>query len=172
MRLGVVLLILALLDYAWQRHRHERDLRMTKQEVKDELRSMEGSPEVRRRQRQVQLQLATQRLRRDVPTADVVVTNPPHVAVAIAYEVETMLAPKVVAKGAAEVALRKRQIAAEFDIPVVERPPLARALFDAVDVGAYVPERLYRAIAEILAYVYELTGRSGVTARRRLAGVT
>ena len=172
MRLGVVLLILALLDYAWQRHRHERDLRMTKQEVKDELRSMEGSPEVRRRQRQVQLQLATQRLRRDVPTADVVVTNPTHVAVAIAYEVETMLAPKVVAKGADEVALRIRQIAAEFDIPVVERPPLARALFDAVDVGAYVPERLYRAIAEILAYVYELTGRSGVAARRRLAGVT
>ena len=116
--------------------------------------------------------MATHRLRRDVPTADVVVTNPTHVAVAIAYEVETMIAPKVVAKGADEVALRIRQIAAEFDIPVVERPPLARALFDAVDVGAHVPERLYRAIAEILAYVYELTGRSGVAARRRLAGVT
>jgi flagellar biosynthetic protein FlhB len=165
MRLAVALLILALLDLAWQRYRHERDLRMTKEEVKDELRSMEGDPLVKRRRREVQLQLIIQRLRKDVPTADVVVTNPTHVAVAIRYDTETMIAPKVIAKGADLIALRIRQIAAEFGIPIVERPPLARALYESVDVGQYVPERLYRAIAEILAYVYELTGRSPVARR-------
>jgi flagellar biosynthetic protein FlhB len=169
MRLSAALLILALLDFAWQRYRHERDLRMTKEEVKDELRSMEGSPEAKRRQRQVQLQLATQRLRRDVPTADVVVTNPTHVAVAIRYDMDTMPAPKVVGKGADEIALRIRQIAVEFGIPIVERPPIARALHESVAVGDYVPERLYRAIAEILAYVYELTGRSPAVGPRARA---
>lgn len=169
--LGVALLILALLDFAWQRYRHGQDLKMTKNEVRDELRNMEGDPKIKQRQRQVQLQLATQRLRRDVPTADIVVTNPTHVAVAVRYDADTMVAPKVVAKGADEIALRIRQIAAEFNIPTVERPPLARALFDAVDVGAYVPQQLYQAIAEVLAYVYELTGRSTLHRRRELAGV-
>ena len=135
------------------------------------MRSMEGDPEVKRRQRQVQLQLATQRIRRDVPTADVVVTNPTHVAVAIRYDAETMAAPKVIAKGADQIALRIRQTAVEFGIPIVERPPLARALYESVDVGEYVPERLYKAIAEILAYVYELSGRSVAVRRRDLVGV-
>jgi flagellar biosynthetic protein FlhB len=169
MRLGVALIILALLDFVWQRYRHERDMRMTKEEVKDELRSMEGDPHIRRRRREVQLQLTLQRLRRDVPQADVVVTNPTHVAVAIRYEPEKMAAPKVVAKGADLLALRIRQLASEFRIPIVQRPPLARALYEAVDVGQYVPERLYQAIAEILAYVYELTGRSPLTHRRQRA---
>jgi flagellar biosynthetic protein FlhB len=171
MKLSVALLILALLDFAWQRFRHERDLRMTKEEVKDELRSMEGDPSIKRRRRQLQLQMAMQRLRKDVPKADVVVTNPTHLAVAIAYDAETMIAPKVVAKGADEIALRIRQIAAEFGIPIVERKPLARALYDTVDVGQYIPEQFYRAIAEILAYIYELTGRSPAAARRELVGV-
>lgn len=165
-RLSVALLILALLDLAWQRYKHERDLKMTKEEVKDELRSMEGDPLVKRRRREIQMQLALQRVRKDVPTADVVVTNPTHVAVAIRYDVETMTAPKVVAKGADLLALRIRQIAAECGIPIVGRPPLARALYESVEVGGYIPERLYRAIAEILAYVYELTGRSPVGGRR------
>ncbi len=165
-RLSVALLILALLDLAWQRYKHERDMKMTKEEVKDELRSMEGDPIVKRRRREIQLQLAMQRMRKDVPTADVVVTNPTHVAVAIRYDVETMSAPKVVAKGADLLALRIRQIAAECGIPIVGRPPLARALYESVEVGGYIPERLYRAIAEILAYVYELTGRSPVGGRR------
>jgi flagellar biosynthetic protein FlhB len=171
MRLSAALLILALLDLAWQRYRHERDLRMTKEEVKDELRSMEGDPQIKRRRREVQLRLALQRLRKDVPTADVVVTNPTHVAVAIRYQADTMPAPKVVAKGADLVALRIRQIAAEFRIPIVQRPPLARALYESVDVGQYIPERLYRVIAEILAYVYELAGRSVVTRSPNRAGV-
>lgn len=160
MRLAVALLILALLDLAWQRYKHERDMRMTKEEVKDEFRSMDGDPKIKQRRREVQFQLAMQRLKRDVPTADVVVTNPTHVAVAVRYDVKTMPAPKVVAKGADQIALRIRQIAMEFGIPIVERPPLARALHEAVEVGECIPERLYRAVAEILAYVYELTGRS------------
>ncbi len=171
-RMAAALLILALLDVAWQRHRHSRDLRMTKEEVKDEFRSMEGDPLVKRRRREVQFQVAMQRIRRDVPKADVVVTNPTHVAVAISYDADTMAAPKVVAKGADYVALRIRQIAAEFSIPIVQRPPLARTLFETVDVGQFIPERLYQAIAEILAYVYELTGRppAGVRAAASTGG--
>ncbi|MCH8148973.1 MAG: flagellar biosynthesis protein FlhB [Planctomycetes bacterium] len=159
MRLSVALFILALLDVAWQRYRHSRDLRMTKEEVKDELRSMEGDPKLKQRRRQVQLQLAMQRLRNDVPTADVVVTNPTHYAVAIRYDNESMLAPKVVAKGADYLALRIRQIAAEFGIPLVERAPLAQALYANVEVGQSIPEKFYQAVAEILAYVYELSPR-------------
>ena len=169
-RLAVAMMILALFDVVWQRFRHEKDLRMTKEEVKDEFRSMEGDPEIRRRRRQIQLQLAAQRLRHDVPTADVVVTNPTHVSVAIRYDAETMPAPKVVAKGADYLALRIRQIAREHGVPIVERKPLARALFDSVEPGSYIPERFYRAIAEILAYVYDLTNRMPHDGRGQLVG--
>ncbi|MHC4234935.1 MAG: flagellar biosynthesis protein FlhB, partial [Planctomycetota bacterium] len=158
--LAVVLLVLALIDYAYQRHRHEKDLKMTKQEVRDELRSMEGDPVVKRRRREVQMQLAYQRLKQDVPQADVVVTNPTHVAVAVSYDAKTMAAPKVVAKGADHMAVRIRQIASSAGVPILERPPLARALYETVEVGRAIPERFYQAVAEILAYVYELTGRN------------
>jgi len=155
-RLGILLLVLALLDYAWQRYRHEREMRMTKEEVKDELRSMEGDPQIRRRRRQAQLQMAARRLRKDVPQADVIVTNPTHLAIAIRYDANSMTAPKVIAKGADYLALRIRLIAQEFGVPIVERKPLARALYESVEVGQYVPERFYHAIAEILAYIYSL----------------
>jgi len=158
-KLSAVLILLALLDFAWQKYRHERDLKMTKEEVKDEMRSMEGDPVVRRRRREVQLQLAMQRLKKDVPTADVVVTNPTHLALAIRYDSDTMPAPRLVAKGADHMAVRIRQIAIEAGIHIVERKTLARAMYEAIEVGEYVPERFYRAIAEILAYVYELSGR-------------
>lgn len=158
-KLSAVLIVLALLDYAFQKYRHERDLRMTKDEVKDEMRSMEGDPVVRRRRREVQLQLAAQRLKNDVPTADVVVTNPTHLALAIRYDADAMPAPRLVAKGADHMALRIRQIAIESGVPIVERKALARAMYEAVEVGEYIPERFYRAVAEILAYVYELSGR-------------
>lgn len=162
-RLGVTLaalfVLLAILDYVWQRYRNERSLRMTKEEVKDELRSMEGDPAIKRRRRQLQLQLVAQRLKKDVPKADVVITNPTHVSVAVAYDGDTMPAPKVIAKGADEMALRIREIARGAGVPIVERKPLARALFESVEVNQYIPERFYQAIAEILAYVYELTGR-------------
>ncbi|MEK7710765.1 MAG: flagellar biosynthesis protein FlhB [Planctomycetota bacterium] len=170
MKLSAALLVLALIDYVWQRYRHERDLRMTKEEVKDELRSMEGDPHIKRRRRQLQLQLAMQRLRKDVPKADVIVTNPTHFAVAIRYDPDAMVAPQVVAKGADYVAIRIRQIAAEFGIPLVERKPLARALYESVEVGQFIPERFYRAVAEILAYIYELTGRSPLRRTEALAG--
>lgn len=159
MRLAVVLLLLALLDFAWQKYRHEREMRMTKEEVKDELRNMEGDPQIKRRRRQAQLQMAMRRLRKEVPTADVVVTNPTHLAIAIRYDSKSMVAPRVVAKGADYLALRIREIAKEFGIPIVERKRLARALFDAVEVGQDIPEKFYRAIAEILAYIYELSGK-------------
>jgi flagellar biosynthetic protein FlhB len=159
-RVSAVLLVMALLDFAYQRYSHQRDLKMTKEEVRDELRSMEGDPVVKRRRREVQFQLAMQRLKKEVPQADVVVTNPTHLALAIRYEVETMPAPKVVAKGADYMALRIRQIAEEHGIPIVERKSLARAMYEAVEVGEYIPERFYQAVAEILAYVYELSGRA------------
>jgi flagellar biosynthetic protein FlhB len=158
-RLSAVLLILALLDYAYQRYRHERDLRMTKEEVKDEMRSMEGDPVIKRRRREVQMRLAMQRLKKDMAQADVVVTNPTHLAIAMQYDPALMSAPKVVAKGADYMALRIRRLAVEYGVPVVERKALARMMYDAVEVGQTIPERFYQAIAEILAYVYELTGR-------------
>jgi flagellar biosynthetic protein FlhB len=159
LKIGAVLLVLALIDYAYQRWQRIQDLRMTKQEVKDELRRMEGDPLMRSRRRQVQQQLAIQRMRRDVPGADVVVTNPTELAVALKYDAETMTAPRVVAKGAGYVARRIREIAVTHGVPIVERKPLAQALFRTCEVGDEIPPKLYRAVAEILAYVYELEGR-------------
>lgn len=160
LRLALTLLVLAILDYFYQRWSMERSLRMTKQEVKDEMRNLEGDPMIKQRRRQVQLKLAMQRLQNDVPRADVVVTNPTHFSVALRYDDATMAAPRVVAKGKDFLALRIRQIAEQHGIPVVERPPLARALFAACEVGQEVPAAYYRAVAELLAYVYQLAGRA------------
>lgn len=154
--IALAMFVLSILDYVWQRYRLERDLRMTKEEVKEEMRRMEGDPIVRQRRRQLQLRLVLQRLRRDVPKAQVVVTNPTELAIAIQYEREKMAAPRVVAKGQGYVAQRIREIAVEHGIPIVERKPLARALFKAVEVGQEIPETYYQAVAEILAYVYRL----------------
>jgi flagellar biosynthetic protein FlhB len=159
-RVGILLLILAIIDYILQRYRHERDLRMSKQEVKEEMRRMEGDPRVKQRRRQVALQRAMQKLKKDVPQADVVVTNPTHYAVALKYEENSMRAPRLVAKGTDFMALRIRELAADAGIPIVERPPLARAIYRMVDVGEEIPEEFYAAVAEILAYVYELTGKT------------
>ena len=158
-RVALVMLVLGLIDYLYQRYRHERDLRMTKGEVREELRSMEGDPVMKRRRRQVQMQLALQRMRRDVPKADVVVTNPTHVAVAMRYDEASMSAPRVVAKGADFMAFRLREVAAAAGVPIVERPLLARAIYAEVAVGRELPGKFFQAVAEVLAYVYELTGR-------------
>ena len=158
LRLTIVLLLLAILDYLWQRYRTERKLKMTKQEVRDELKRMEGDPLIKQRRRQIALQRAMQRIRTAVPTADVVVTNPTEYAVALKYE-EGMTAPRVVAKGRGYIAQTIREIARETGPPILERPPLARALWRLVEVGQEIPEQFYAAVAEILAYVYELTGR-------------
>lgn len=167
LRLGMVLLVLAILDFLYQRWTLERSLRMSKQEVKEEMRNLEGDPMIKQRRRQVQLKLAMQRLQNDVPKADVVVTNPTHYSVALKYDEATMSAPRVIAKGKDFLALRIRQIAAQNGIPVVERPPLARALFAACEIGHEVPAAYYRAVAELLAYVYQLAGRAaaGTVAR-------
>lgn len=159
LRIVLVLLVLGLVDYFYQRWQTEKKLKMTKQEVKDELKRMEGDPIVRQRRRQVQMQLAMQRLAAEVPKADVIVTNPTEFAVALKYDESTMSAPRVLAKGADLLALRIRQLAAQHRIPIVQRPPLARALFAACEVGDEVPPLYYKAVAELLAYVYRITGR-------------
>jgi flagellar biosynthetic protein FlhB len=159
LRMVLVLLILGLLDYFFQRWKLERTLRMTKQEVKDELKRMDGDPLLRQRRRQMQMKLAMQRLRVDVPRADVIVTNPTEYAVALQYDEASMAAPRVVAKGKDFLALQIRTIAAEHQIPIVQRPPLARGLYAAVEVGEDVPPMYYRAVAEVLAYIYQLRGR-------------
>ena len=163
--LAVLLFVLAILDLIYQRYRKEKDLRMTKEEIKEEMRRMEGDPVMKRRRREVQRQLAFRRLKQDVPRADVVVTNPTHYAIAIKYDSEEMPAPKVIAKGADLMAQRIREIAADAGIPIVERPSLVRLMYGHVKVGESIPEKFYQAIAEILAYIYELTGKSSALRR-------
>lgn len=158
-RLAIVLLVLALLDFSWQKMKLERDLKMTKQEVKEEMRRMDGDPIIKQRRRKMQLAAALQRIRKTVPTADVVVTNPTELAIAIKYDSDTMAAPRVVAKGADYLAKKIREMAAMHGIPIIERKPLAQALYKTVEVGQEVPEQFYKAIAEILAYVYQLSGK-------------
>jgi flagellar biosynthesis protein FlhB len=159
MRIGAVLLILAIIDYAWQRWNTEQKLKMTKQEIKEEMRRMEGDPQIKSRRRQIAIQRLTQAIRSNVPTADVIVTNPTEFAVALKYDSDTMHAPKVVAKGADFLAHTIRMIAIEHGIPILERPPLARALYRLVEIGQEIPEQFYSAVAEILAYVYEVSGK-------------
>ena len=160
LRVGIALLVLALIDYAYQKWKHERDLRMTKQEVKEEMRRMEGDPKIKQRRRQIAMQIAHQRMKKDVPTADVVVTNPTEYAVALKYDAGSMHAPRVIAKGRGLIAQRIREIAISAGVPILERKPLARALFKLVEVGQEIPEQFYTAVAEILAYVYELSGKA------------
>lgn len=159
LRIGLVLLLLAILDYAWQRWRNEQQLKMSKQDVKDEMRRMEGDPKIKQRRRQIAMQRVMQGIQANVPTADVVVTNPTEFAVALKYDPDSMHAPRVVAKGTDLLAMQIRNVAARHGIPILERPPLARALYRLVDVGQEIPEQFYSAVAEILAYVYELSGK-------------
>lgn len=161
LKMGLVLLILGIADYIFQRWRLEQQLRMSKQEVRDELKRMEGDPLMKHRRRQLQQRLAMQRIQQEVPKADVVVTNPTEYAVALRYDEATMGAPRVVAKGRDLLAQRIRQIAQQHGVPVVERPPLARGLYAAVEVGDEVPPAFYKAVAELLAYVYQLSRRAG-----------
>ena len=159
LKLAVLLLVLAVLDYAFQYWKRERDLRMTRQEVREEMKRMEGDPLIKQRRTRVARQLALQRIGLAVPKADVIVTNPTHYAVALRYESGTMKAPKVIAKGADFLAARIRQLAAVHGVPMVERRELAQALYRSVEVGREVPPQFYAAVAEILAYVYRLSGR-------------
>lgn len=157
-----VLTIIAFLDVLYQRYEHTKNLRMTKQEVKDEHKQSEGDPQVKAKIRSLRIQRARQRMMAAVPTADVVVTNPTHFAVALKYDQETMAAPRLVAKGADLVAKRIRDVATENDVPLVENPPLARALYAGVELEQEVPEEHYQAVAEVISYVMQLKkGRPG-----------
>jgi flagellar biosynthetic protein FlhB len=154
----LVLIILAVLDYIYQRWQHEQDLKMTKQQVKDERKQQEGDPRVKSRIRKVQMEMAARRMMEAVPDADVVITNPTHLAVALQFDAAKMVAPTVVAKGAGHLAERIKEIAATHQVPVVEDKPLAQALHKMVEIGEYIPAELYRTVAEVLAYVYRLKG--------------
>ncbi len=159
-RVALAMLVLGILDFGFQKWQHERDLRMTQKEAREEMREMEGDPRVKQRIRQIMRQMATQRMMKEVPTADVVVTNPTHYAVALRYDAASMEAPVVVAKGMRLLARRIRQVAVENDVPIVEKPELARTLYKALDVGQSVPENLFRAVAEVLAFVYRIDRRT------------
>ena len=156
---------LGFVDYRWQRWRHEQTLRMTRQEVKEEHRESDGDPQIRMRFRRAHREIARRRMLADVRGADVVLTNPVHVAVALRYRAVEMGAPRVVAKGAGELAQKIKDAARTAGIPIVERRALARALFKSVKVGAEIPQALYRAVAEILAYIYSLRPRAAAEAR-------
>ena len=154
----LALIILAFLDYAYQRWQYEQSLKMTKQEVKDERKQSEGDPKVKGRIRRVQLELARRRMMEAVPEADVVITNPVHLAVALKFDAAKMIAPTIVAKGSGYVAERIKEIAKNHQVPVIENKPLAQALHKMAEIGDFIPVELYRAVAEVLAYVYRLKG--------------
>jgi len=152
----LTMLLLALADFFYQRWQNLQSMKMTKQEVKDEMRNMDGDPKIKQKRRQIQLQMSRQRMMKDVKDADVVITNPTHFSIAVKYDEATMRAPIIVAKGADLLALRIREIAKDQGIPLVENKPLARVLYKTVEVGDAIPQKLYKAVAEILAYVYQM----------------
>jgi flagellar biosynthetic protein FlhB len=160
----LAVIALAVLDFLYQRWQYEQDLKMTRQEVEDERKQTHGDPRIKARIRGIQLELARRRMMEAVPQADVVITNPTHLAIALKFKAEAMIAPRVLAKGAGFIAERIKVIAEENNIPVVENKPLARALYKMVDIDDYIPVELYRAVAEVLAYVYRLKGMYGATA--------
>lgn len=151
-----VLVLLALLDYLYQRWEHEKGLRMSRQEIKDEFKNTDGNPTIKARIRRLQREMARKRMMAAVPTADVIITNPTHLAVALKYEQGKQSAPCVVAKGADLVAEKIRAVARASNVPIVEDKPLAQVLYKMVKVEDSIPENLYRSVAEVLAYVYRL----------------
>jgi len=159
MAVAVVMTLIAGADWFYQRFAYLKKMRMTKQEVKDEQKQTEGDPMVKARLRSLRMQRARQRMMAAVPKADVVVTNPTHYACALQYDPESMNAPTLVAKGQDLVALRIRQIANENDVPIVENPPLARALYATVELDKEIPPQHYKAVAEVISYVFRLKGK-------------
>ncbi len=151
-----IIIIFAIIDYLFTRHYYMKSLRMSKQEIKDEYKNMEGDPQVKGRIRRIQMKMAQQRMMNSVPKADVVITNPTHYAVALQYDSKLNSAPKVVAKGIDFLALKIKDIAKDNNIPIIENPALARSLYDQIDIEKEIPSEFYKAMAEIFSYVYEL----------------
>lgn len=154
----VALLVIAIVDVVYQRNEHMRKMRMTKQELKDEYKQTEGDPHVRAKLRQLRSERARRRMMQAVPRADVVITNPTHYSIALEYKPEVMDAPVCVAKGLDNVALKIREIAKKHDIILYENPPLARALYDVVDLGETIPQEQYKAVAEVISFVFQKRG--------------
>ncbi len=155
----LAMILLSVLDYMFQRYDYEKNLKMTKQEVKEEYKQTEGDPQVKSRIRSIQREMARKRMMQEVPEADVVITNPTRLAVALKYIPGQMDAPTVVAKGAGKIAEKIRNIARDHGVPVVENKPIAQSLFKLVEIGQPIPEALFKAVAEIFAYVYRLKGK-------------
>jgi flagellar biosynthetic protein FlhB len=160
LRIGMVMIVLAGMDYLFQRWTYEKSLRMTKQQVKEEFKQTEGDPIAKSRIRSLQRQMARRRMMAEVPKADVIITNPTHLAMAIFYQMKKMEAPKVVAKGSGFIAEKIIEIARNHHIPVIENRPLARILYKTVEVGQMIPSSFYHAVADILAYVYRMKNRT------------
>jgi flagellar biosynthesis protein FlhB len=157
-RAAGLFLLVGLADLAWQRHRYMKQLRMSKQEIREEHKESEGNPHLKMRVRRLQRDMARRNMMKEIPKATAVIVNPTHYAIAIRYQVNGSGAPRVIAKGKNYLAARIRKKAMEHQIPIVENPPLAQALYKSVDVGQEIPAHLYRAVAEILAYIYRLMG--------------
>ncbi len=155
-RAAALFLLVGVVDLIWQRSRYTKQLRMSKQEIREESKEQEGSPQIKQRIRRMQRDLARRNMMKEIATATAVIVNPAHYAVAIRYTLDSTAAPRVVAKGKNYLAQRIRQRALEHLVPIVENPPLARALYASVEVGQEIPSHLYRAVAEILAYIYKL----------------
>ena len=158
-KIVLALVAIAIFDYLYQRWHHEKQLMMTKQEVKEETKQTEGDPQLKARIRQIQREMSNARMMQEVPKADALIVNPTHFSVAILYDRDVMEAPEITAKGTDHMALRMRTVARENSVPILERPELARDLYANVEIGETIPERFYKAIAEILAFVYRLRSR-------------
>jgi flagellar biosynthetic protein FlhB len=155
-RCSLAMIILVVIDYVFQRWEFENRIKMTKQEVKDEFKKSEGDPLIKSRIKSIQMEMARKRMMQDVPEADVVITNPTHLAVALKYDSSTMSAPKLIAKGSRKIAEKIKEIASEHGIPILENKELARNLYSLVEIGQEIPPALYQTVAELLAYIYRL----------------
>ncbi|RYL95328.1 flagellar biosynthesis protein FlhB [Sporolactobacillus sp. THM7-4] len=166
MAASLALIALSLIDYIYQKYDYEKNIRMSRQDIKDEFKNMEGDPQIKSRIKQRQKQMAMRRMMQELPKADVVITNPTHFAVALQYDSKKMTAPVVIAKGADYLALKIREIARKHGIVIVEKKPLARALYHQLDIGDSVPEDFFKAVAELLAYVYRIKGKHDFGGKR------
>ena len=162
LKASLIILVIAGIDYMFQRYQFEKQLRMTKQEIKEEYKRTEGDPLIKSRARQRAREMAQRRMMADVPKATVVITNPTHLAIALRYVPGEMLAPLIVAKGKNLIAQKIKEIAREHGVPVIENKPLARAMFEACEIGDSIPVELYEAVAEIIAFVFKQSGRSPI----------
>lgn len=160
LKVGILFLIIGILDYIFQWYEHEKSLKMSKYDVKQEYKQVEGDPHIKSKQRQIQREVAMRRMMTEVPTADVVITNPTHFAVALKYQAKFMDAPIIVAKGQDFIAFKIREVAEANHVVIVENPPLARTLYYTTEIGDVVPEDMYQAVAEVLAFVYKQKKRA------------